>query len=181
MKIINYLILVFLLWTFSCTAQINIVNIEELANISFNDIKLTQIRSIRGIDENAEALFGVGNFESMENSYHNPNPNSHEDCPFYCMYYEFFDKNIFVRFEKFSSDENFYHFTYLKVKDPSIQVTVKDVTVSIGDDIDAFQGYNISEQNHWVVFLDEDTATIDITFSFNPSTRKITEIKMYTY
>ncbi len=180
MKIIDSFTLILFLSVFSCRAQINTLNTDELANISFNDIKLTQIRGIRGIDQNAEALFGKGNFESMENNYYNPNPNSLEDCPFYCMYYEFFDKNVFVRFEKFSSDDN-YHFTYLKVKDQAIQVTVKDVTVSIGDNIDVFKGYNISENNHWVVFADEDTSTIDITFIFNPSTRKIIEIKMYTY
>ena len=85
-----------------------------------------------------------------------------------------------MRFEKFSSDDNF-HFTYLKVKDQAIQVTVKDVTVSIADNIDAFQGFTINEQYNRVSFYDEDTATIGIVFSFNPSTRKITEIKMYTY
>ena len=180
MKIIDFLTLVLFLSVLSCRAQINTLNDDELFEIKFNQFTLDDIMGIDGIDENAETLFGKGNFESMENNYYNPNPNSLEDCPFYCMYYEFFDKNVFVRFEKFSSDDN-YHFTYLKVKDPAIQVTVKDVTVSIGNNIDAFKGYNISENNHWVVFADEDTSTIDITFIFNPSTRKITEIKMYTY
>lgn len=169
MKIINYLILVFLLWTFSCTAQINTVNIEELANISFNDIKLTQIRSIRGIDENAEALFGKGNFESKANT---SGPDLGRD---------FWNEDITFGFEDSSNSGNYFYLLYLYVNHSNVQVTVKDVTVSIGDDIDAFQGYNISENNHWVVFADEDTSTIDITFIFNPSTRKITEIKMYTY
>lgn len=169
MKIIDSLTLVLLLLALSCRAQINTLNTDELANISFNDIKLTQIRRIRGIDQNAEALFGKGKFESEANT---SGPDLGRD---------FWNEDITFGFEDSSNTGEYFYLLYLYVNHSNVQVTVKDVTVSIGDNIDAFQGYNISENNHWVVFADEDTSTIDITFIFNPSTRKITEIKMYTY
>jgi hypothetical protein len=168
---------------FSAKAQLNELNVNELAQIKFNNTSLTQIRQIAGNDQKAEALFGKGNFESMRNDYLNPNPNSTEDCPDWCMYYQLFNRQLYVRFEKESTNDDFYHFTYAKVKSSDINVTVKNVTVSIGDSIDAFKnkGYHVNEKHNWVVFVDEDTATIDIAFYFHPKSRKITKIQMTTY
>ncbi|MBT6251778.1 MAG: hypothetical protein HOI84_00595, partial [Flavobacteriaceae bacterium] len=87
---------------------------------------------------------------------------------------------IYVGFEE--SNEG-YFFAALFVNSPAVQVTVKNVTISIGDSIDAFKnkGYHVNEKHNWVVFVDEDTATIAIRFYFHPKSRKITKIQMTTY
>ena len=183
MKTPSLIFFIALLLSFSCSAQLNELTVEELENITFNNIALGDIMGINGQDSKAEALFGKGNFESLSNDYENPNPNSQEDCPFWCKYYQFFTNGVYVRFEKFSVNESVYYFTYLKVKDPSVIVTVKDVSIALGDDISIFEekGYVISEKYNWVVFVDKETSTIDITFHFDPSTRKVEAIKMDTY
>ena len=183
MKTPSLIFIIALLLSFSCNAQLNELTVVELESITFIDITLGDIMGIQGQDFKATELFGEGNFESMSNDYENPNPNSQEDCPFWCKYYQFFTSGVYVRFEKFSVSESEYYFTYLKVKNPSVVVAVKDVSIALGDDISIFEekGYVISEKNNWVVFVDEETATIDITFQFNPSTRKVEEIRMNTY
>ena len=155
---------------FSAKAQLNELNVNELAQIKFNNTSLTQIRQIAGNDQKAEALFGKGNFEAFQN----------ETCPFPCRDYKINNNAIYVGFEE--SNEG-YFFAALYVNSPSVQVTVKNVTVSIGDSIDVFKkkGYLINEKHNWVVFIDKDTATIDIAFSFHPRSRKITKIQMTTY
>ena len=168
---------------FSAKAQLNELNDNELFGITFDNISLGSIMEVHGNDQKAEALFGKGNFESMRNDHLNPNPNSTEDCPDWCMYYQLFDRQLYVRFEKESTSDDFYHFTYAKVKSSDISVSVKNVTVSIGDSIDAFKnkGYHVNEQHNWVVFVDQDTATIAIRFYFHPKSRTITKIQMTTY
>ena len=177
----NIILFALLLFTglLSCTAQINELTVDELEGIKFNTITLGDIMEINGDDRKAEALFGKGNYES----------NINETCPFYCKYYRVFDNKISFEFEGSSgtiqtpSGEtiNDVYFARLFLKDPAIKVTVKDVTASLGDDIGVFKDYKINEEHHFVSFLDEDTATIDITFSFDPATRKITKITMDTY
>jgi len=169
MKIIDFLTLVLFLSVLSCRAQINTLNDDELFEIKFNQFTLDDIMGIDGIDENAETLFGKGNFESEANT---SGPDLGRD---------FWNEDITFGFEDSSNTGDYFYLLYLYVNHSNVQVTVKDVTVSIGDDIGAFQGYTINEQHNRVSFYDEDTATIGIVFSFNPSTRKITEIKMYTY
>lgn len=179
-----FIITTFLAFTFTAKAQFNTLNQlnnNELLEISFNKISLGDIMDISGNDQKAEALFGKGNFDSIHNDYLNPNPNSSEDCPSWCKYYQFFNNGMYVRFEKFSKNENVYHLTYLKIKNPSVKVAIKGVSVSLGDNINAFNNFKVNEKNNWVVFIDEQTATIDITFYFDPTTRKITNIKMHTY
>ena len=173
----------FLFSFFFATAQLNKLTVEELEGIQFNNITLGDIMDISGDDSKALALFEEGNFESISNDYETPNPNSQEDCPFWCKYYQFFTNEVYVRFEKFSVSESDYYFTYLKVKDSSITVRVKDVSIALGDKIDVFQekGYVIYEKYHKIVFVDEETSTIDITFEFDPSTRLVNEIRVSTY
>ena len=157
---------------YCCTAkaQLNTLNVDELANIQFNNYTLSQIRQIEGKDDKAIALFGEGNIESEIN----------KTCPFLCK--DFWNKELVFGFEDDSQTGEQFYFTYLYAE-PTVKVTVKDVTVSLGDNIDIFKGkgYLISERYHWVVFLDEDTSTIDITFHFDPDKRKINQIKMTTY
>lgn len=171
----TYLIVIttFLAFTFTAKAQFNTLNQlnnDELLGISFNKISLGNIMEISGNDQKAEVLFGKGNFDSFQN----------ETCPFLCRDYKINNNALYVSFEK-SNDG--YFFSNLFVNNHSIQVKIKNVTASIGDLIDIFKkkGHVIDEKNNWVVFIDEQTATIDITFYFNPTTRKITNIKMHTY
>ena len=169
-------ILIFIsLFFYCCTtrAQLNTLNVDELANIQFNNFTLSQIRQIEGKDDKAIALFGEGNFTSAINP----------SCPFLCKYFRIYQNKISFGFEDDSQTEEQFYFTYLNVKDSSIKVTVKDVSVSLGDKIDIFKekGYLISEKNHWVVFVDEETATIAIRFHFDPSSRQINQIRMTTY
>lgn len=155
---------------FSAKAQLNELSDNELFGITFDNILLGNIMEIHGNDQKAEALFGKGNFEAFQN----------ETCPFPCRDYKINNNAIYVGFEE--SNEG-YFFSALFVNSPAVQVTVKNVTISIGDSIDAFKnkGYHVNEKHNWVVFMDEGTATIAIRFYFHPKSRKITKIQMTTY
>jgi hypothetical protein len=171
MKAPTLFFVLFLALSFSCNAQLNKLTVEELAQIKFNEFTLSQIRRINAQDTKAEELFGKGNFESALN----------ESCPFYCK--DFWNKDLYFGFEEISQADQQYYLSYLTVINTSVKVSIKDVQIALGDKIDVFQekGYLISEENNWVVFVDEETSTIDIAFYFDPSTRLVNKINMNTY
>lgn len=170
MKNITIIFLITLFLSISCRAQLNNLNDQELfEGIQFNDIKLGNIMESKGNLTTLKSYFG--------NDTHEQN---NDTAPFLAKF--IFNDNISFGFEDETDSGNDYHLTYITVKNPSVIVEVKGLSLKLGDDKTKFGGlFLLNAKTNRYVFTDQDTGSVSLSFQIDKLTNKINEIKFTVY
>ena len=123
------LTLIILFATISCKAQLNNLNDTELFDgIRFSNVSLGDIMRTKGYVTKMRNLFGNDMQERPNNS-----------APFLAKF--LWNNDISFGFEDETDSGNNYDLTYIDVKNSSIIVQVKGLSINIGDDKSKFGNY----------------------------------------
>jgi hypothetical protein len=169
MKKLYIIIIGLLLSTISCKAQLNNLNDTELfEGIRFNNVTLSQVMKSKGILTQMKILFG----------------NDIEETPNKTGLYigkNIFDTNLYFHFEDETDAGNNYDLTYIKVKNSSVTVNIKGLSIKIGDDKSKFGNLLMNTNTNRFVFTDQDTGSVSLSFQIDPNTNKVSKIKFIAY
>jgi hypothetical protein len=164
-----YLTFAALIIVFACKAQhTNLTNEELFDGIKFNNVSLRTIMRSRGDLSQIKNLFGNGIQEQ---------PN--ETGPFLAK--EFFNENIYIHFEDETDSGDDYYLTYINVKNSSVLVQVKGISIRIGDDKSKFGRTPFNPNSSSFNFIDQDTGSVSLSFVIDSATNKVTEIKFIAF
>lgn len=167
MKKIYLIITIVLVSTYSCNAQLNELTQTEYYNIKINDVTLQDIYDTNADVTEMKALFGSDLLHESENDI--------------LIRKEFWKPNLF--YFNFNSDMGINYFpTIIKIRSSLVNITVKEMTVKLGDDVDVFGANPITNTingDNSVVFGSELSASI--AFKIDPVTNKIVEIEINAF
>ena len=90
-----------------------------------------------------------------------------------------FNTNLYFHFEDETDTGNNYDLTYIRVKNSSVIVNVKGLSVKIGDHKSKFMGFKLNSNNKYN-FTDKDTASTSLFFKIDKND-KVSEIKYISY
>ena len=161
------LTIVFLFAAISCEAQFNYLNGTEVFDgIKFNNVSLGDIMIASGDLTKMKALFGSDIQETPNNTgiYIGKN---------------IFNTNLYFHFEEETDTGNNYDLTYIRVKNSSVIVNVKGLSVKIGDHKSKFRGFKLNSNNKYN-FTDKDTGSTSLFFKID-NNDKVSEIKYISY
>ena len=167
------LTLVILFTSISCKAQLgaylnNINDTELFDGIKFNNVSLGDIMVASGDLTKMKDLFGNDIQERANNT-----------APFLAKF--LYKNNISFGFEDETDTGNNYDLTYIKVKNSSVIVNVKGLSIRIGDDKSKFGSYLFNPNSNSYNFTDADTGSVGLSFQIDSITNKVTEIKFIAY
>lgn len=169
MKYIYITITILLVSAFSCKAQLNELTETEFYEIEINNISLRSIFDTNADLTQMRALFGSDLLYEFENDilitkeFWKPN-----------LYYFSFDSDI----------GSIYNLSYFKIRNFSINIKVKGITVRLGDDKSLFGNdivINTNNGDNSIVFIDQLTGSAALAFKIDKTTNKITEIEFNVY
>lgn len=168
MKKIYIIITIFLISTFSCIAQLNELTPTEFYGIKINGVTLRSIYDTNADLTKMRALFGSNLKYEYENDI--------------LITRQFWNDALTVNFE--SDIGNDYYISFINLNNSSANVTVKGVTVNIGDDKSVFGKsvvLNTNKGDNSIVFIDQLTGTAALAFKIDKKSNKIIAIKFNTY
>jgi hypothetical protein len=169
MKKLYIIIIGLLLLTTSCIAQLNNLNDTELfEGIRFNNVTLSQVMKSKGNLNKMKTLFG----NDIEETSNNTGPYIGKNI---------FNTNLYFHFEDETDKGNNYDLTYIKVKNSSVTVNIKGLSIKIGNDKSKFGNLLLNTNTNRFVFTDEDTGSVSLSFQIDTTTNKIIEIKFIAY
>ncbi len=150
-------------------AQLNKIGNNEFAKIKFQGKSISEIAKTNGEKNKVDALFG--SFFSEKN-YSLP-----------VLGREYWNDDLFIRFENDSGQGSNYSLAYVKVKNSNIEVEVNGVIYKIGDDISKFNNFNMIQSLHskMVAIVDARTSSASLSFNFDLKTNKATNIELNFY
>lgn len=157
-----------LLISVSCKAQLNNLNETELFDgIKFNNASLRNIMNSKGNLNQMKTYFGS---EIRER----PNDTS----PYLAKF--LWNNNISFGFEDETDSGNNYDLTYIRVRNSSVIVNVKGLSIKIGDDKSEFGNYLFNENDSSYNFTDTDTGSVGLSFKID-SLNKVSMIELICY
>jgi hypothetical protein len=163
------LITMILLVTVSCKAQLNNLNDTELfEGIQFNNVTLSQIMKSKGNLTEIKNLIGNDIQEISNNS-----------GPYIGK--ELYNSNIVFGFEDETDTGNNYDLTDITIRNSSVIVNVKGLSIKIGDDKSIFRSLLFNSTDSSYNFTDQDTGSVGLSFKIDKTTNKVSEIKFTAY
>ena len=162
------LTIVFLFAAISCKAQFNYLNndTELFDEIKFNNVSLGDIMIASGDLTKMKTFFGSDTQERPNNT-----------APFLAKF--IINNDISFGFEDETDTGNNYDLTYIRVKNSSVIVNVKGLSVKIGDHKSKFINFNLNSNNNYN-FTDNDTGSISLFFKIDKDD-KVSEIEYISY
>ena len=151
----------------SCKAQFNYLNSTEVFDgIKFNNVPLGNIMTASGDLTKMKTFFGSDIQETPNNTgiYIGKN---------------IFNTNLYFHFEDETDTGNNYDLTYIRVKNSSVIVNVKGLSVKIGDHKSKFMGLKLNSNNNYN-FTDKETGSTSLFFKIDKND-KVSEIKYISY
>ena len=162
------LTIVFLFAAISCKAQLNYLNndTELFDGIKFNNVSLGDIMITSGDLTKMKALFGSDIQEKPNNT-----------APFLAKF--LINNDISFGFEDETDTGNDYDLTYIRVKNSSVIVNVKGLSVKIGDHKSKFNNFifNTYKEDNSFNFTDKETTSIGLSFKID-NNDKVSEINL---
>jgi hypothetical protein len=167
------LTLVILFTSISCKAQLgaylnNINDTELFDGIKFNNVSLGDIMVASGDLTKMKDLFG-NNIQKVPNN----------SGPYIGK--ELYNGNIVFGFEDETDTGNNYDLTDITIRNSSVIVNVKGLSIRIGDDKSKFGSYLFNPNSNSYNFTDADTGSVGLSFQIDSITNKVTEIKFIAY
>ena len=151
----------------SCEAQFNYLNTTEVFDgIKFNNVSLGDIMIASGDLTKMKAFFGNDIQERPNNT-----------APFLAKF--IINNGISFGFEDETDSGNNYDLTYITVKNSSVIVNVKGLSVKIGDHKSKFKGFKLNSNNKYN-FTDKETGSTSLFFKIDKHD-KVSEIKYISY
>ena len=151
----------------SCKAQFNYLNSTEVFDgIKFNNVPLGNIMIASGDLTKMKAFFGNDIQERPNNT-----------APFLAKF--IINNGISFGFEDETDSGNNYDLTYITVKNSSVIVNVKGLSVKIGDRKSKFIGFKLNSNNNYN-FTDKETGSTSLFFKIDKND-KVSEIKYISY
>ena len=151
----------------SCEAQFNYLNTTEVFDgIKFNNISLGNIMTSSGDLTKMKTFFGSDTQERPNNT-----------AP--CLAKFIINNNISFGFEDETDTGNNYDLTYIRVKNSSVIVNVKGLSVKIGDHKRKFRRFKLNSNNNYN-FTDKETGSTSLFFKIGKNNR-VSEIKYISY
>jgi len=152
----------------SCKAQFNYLNndTELFDGIKFNNVSLGDIMIASGDLTKMKAFFGSDIQETPNNTgiYIGKN---------------IFNTNLYFHFEDETDSGNNYYLTYIRVKNSSVIVNVKGLSVKIGDHKSKFINFNLNSNNNYN-FTDKETGSTSLFFKIDKDD-KVSEIEYISF
>ena len=90
------------------------------------------------------------------------------------------NNNISFGFEDETDSGNNYDLTYIKVKNSSVIVNVKGLSIKIGDDKSKFGNYLFNSTDSSYNFTDADTGSVGLHFKIN-NFNKVSKIELICF
>ena len=169
MKKINLIVTILFVGLYSCKAQTNQLTEAEFYNIKINNITLRSIYDTNADLTKMRTLFG----DSLVYQANTTGPSLGRD---------FWNDNIYLNFEDDSNTGNQYNLTNIQVESSSENVTIKGITIKLGDDVSIFGKNVVINRNNGdnsVVFISELSSSF--AFKIDELTNKIIEITFNAY
>ena len=165
MKKIYLIITVIFVSSYSCKAQKNKLTRTEYYNIKINDVTFQSLYDTNGNEARMKALFGSDLLYHYENDI--------------LIRKEFWNTGVY--YFNFNSDEGDYYVpTSINIESSSTTVTVKGITVKLGDDKSVFGSLFVLKSINSIIFVD-DTGTSSLAFKIDRSTNKISKIEFNAF
>lgn len=160
---------IIILITLSCRAQLNNLNDSELFDgVKFNNVSLGSIMLSKGDLTQMKLLFGNDIQER---------PN--DTAPFLAKF--IWNTNLSFGFEDETDTGNNYDLTYIDVKNNSVIVNVKGLSIKLGDDKSKFGNILLNSNTNSYVFTDQDTGSVSLSFKVDSLTNKVIEINYISF
>ena len=168
MKTIFITLFFSLLLSFSCKAQLNnLTDTELFEGIRFNNVSLGAIMVASGDLTKMRALFG----DSIQEI-----PN--DSAPFLAK--SLYNDNFSFGFEDETDTGNNYDLAYIYIKNSSVTVTVKGLSIKIGDDKSKFGNLLFNSKYKRYNFTDQDTGSVGLSFQID-SSNKVSDIELICF
>lgn len=167
MKKIYLIITVIFISSYSCKAQKNKLTRTEYYNIKINDVTFQSLYDTNGDEARMKALFG----SDIEFEVNTTGPSLGRD---------FWNDSIYLNFEDDSDTGSYYVPTLINIKNSSVTLTVKGITVKLGDDKSVFGSLFVLKSINSIIFVD-DTGTSSLAFKIDRSTNKISKIEFNAF
>ncbi|QMU64764.1 MAG: hypothetical protein GKR88_11010 [Flavobacteriaceae bacterium] len=159
----------FFIIIFSCKIQLNNLNDTELFDgIKFNNVSLRSIMDSKGDVTQMRALFG----NDIQQEDNNSGPFIGKDI---------FNSKFYFHYEDETDTGQDFDLTYIKVKNSSVIVNIRGLSIKIGDDRSKFGSLLFNTRFNGYVFTDQDTGSVSLSFQIDNDTNKVTEIKFTAY
>jgi hypothetical protein len=162
------LITIVLLFSVSCKAQLNNLNETELFDgIKFNNISLRNIMNSKGNLTQMKVYF-VNDIQERPN----------DTAPYLAKF--LWNNNISFGFEDETDSGNNYDLTYIRVRNSSVIVNVKGLSIKIGDSRSKFGNYLFNENDSSYNFTDADTGSVGLSFKIDIN-NKVSAIELICF
>ncbi|MFT4806273.1 MAG: hypothetical protein ACI9YE_003506 [Psychroserpens sp.] len=148
--------------------HINVNNTELLEETKFNNVSLGDIMRTKGNLSQMSLLFGNSIIEEQN-----------ETAPYLAK--DLYNENIYFGFEDDTETGNDYYLAFITVKNNSVVVKVKNLSIRIGDDKSKFGKMTMNPKSSSFNFLDADTGSASLSFEIDQTTNKVTEINFILY
>ncbi len=168
MKKTYLIIIIALVSTFSCKAQLNELTQTEYYGIKINGVTFRSIYDTNADLTKMRALFGSNLLYEFENDI--------------LISKQFWNDALTINFD--SDMGNDYYITFININNSSARVTIKGVTVNLGDDKSVFGKsvvINTNKGDNSIVFIDQLTGTAALAFKIDKITNQIIAIEFNAY
>jgi formylmethanofuran dehydrogenase subunit D len=167
MKKIHLIITVIFISSYSCKAQKNKLTRTEYYNIKINNVTFQSLYDTNGDEASMKALFG----SDLEFEANTTGPSLGRD---------FWNGSIYLNFEDDSDTGSYYVPTLINIKNSSVTITVKGISVKLGDDKSVFGSLFVFKSINSIIFVSE-TGTSSLAFKIDPFTNKISKIEFNAF
>ena len=165
MKKIHLIITVIFISSYSCKAQKNKLTRTEYYNIKINNVTFQSLYDTNGDEASMKALFGSDLLYHYENDI--------------LIRKEFWKTGVY--YFDFNSDEGDYYVpTNIDIESSSTTITVKGISVKLGDDKSIFGSLLLNTNTNSIIFVSE-TGTSSLAFKIDPFTNKISKIEFNAF
>lgn len=171
MKKIYLIIIISLVFTFSCKAQLNELTQTEFNNIKFNNVTLKSILDTNADLTKMRMLFG----NTLLSQSNTTGPYLGRD---------FWNENIYFNYEENSDVSNDYNLTNIQIKSSFVNISVKGIIVKIGDNKSVFGNnvvINTNNGDNSIVFIDSLTGAAALAFKIDKATNKVVSVEFNVY
>ena len=151
MKKIHLIITVIFISSYSCKAQKNKLTRTEYYNIKINNVTFQSLYDTNGDEASMKALFG----SDLEFEANTTGPSLGRD---------FWNGSIYLNFEDDSDTGSYYVPTLINIKNSSVTITVKGISVKLGDDKSVFGSLFVFKSINSIIFVSE-TSTLKILYT----------------
>ena len=165
MKKIHLIISVIFINSYSCKAQKNKLTRTEYYNIKINNVTFQSLYDTNGDEASMKALFG----SDLEFEFKND-----------ILISKGFWKPELYSFLFCSDTGSYYVPTLINIKNSSVTITVKGISVKLGDDKSVFGSLFVFKSINSIIFVD-DTGTSSLAFKIDPFTNKISKIEFNAF